>query len=133
MSKIRITKEFRFEMAHALLGYDGMCSNIHGHSYQLSVTLIGETLNNTSDPKNGMVMDFGDMKEYRKERDYWKIWSCTCAECLHARQRRNNCTSIVWKNSFPAISAYVWKHALRFYSKNFTTSPHWHSITQPSP
>jgi 6-pyruvoyltetrahydropterin/6-carboxytetrahydropterin synthase len=66
MSKIRITKEFRFEMAHALLGYDGMCSNIHGHSYQLSVTLIGEPVENVADPKNGMVIDFGDLKNIVK-------------------------------------------------------------------
>jgi 6-pyruvoyltetrahydropterin/6-carboxytetrahydropterin synthase len=63
---IRITKEFRFEMAHALLGYDGMCSNIHGHSYQLSVTLIGQPVNNITDPKNGMIMDFGDLKSIVK-------------------------------------------------------------------
>ena len=63
---IRITKEFRFEMAHALLGYDGMCSNIHGHSYLLSVTLIGMPANNSADPKNGMVMDFGELKEIVK-------------------------------------------------------------------
>lgn len=66
MSKIRITKEFRFEMAHALLNYDGMCSNIHGHSYQLSVTLIGEPADNVADPKNGMVIDFGDLKNIVK-------------------------------------------------------------------
>ena len=68
MTKIRITKEFRFEMAHALLGYDGLCSNIHGHSYQLSVTLIGEPSVKISDPKNGMVIDFGELKSIvRKE------------------------------------------------------------------
>ena len=67
MSIIRITKEFRFEMAHALLGYDGMCSNIHGHSYQLSVTLIGKPINNATDPKNGMVIDFGELKEIVKK------------------------------------------------------------------
>jgi len=62
MTKIRITKEFNFEMAHALLGYDGKCSNIHGHSYHLTVTLIGEPSDKSSDPKNGMVMDFGELK-----------------------------------------------------------------------
>jgi 6-pyruvoyltetrahydropterin/6-carboxytetrahydropterin synthase len=62
MANIRITKEFRFEMAHALLGYDGLCSNIHGHSYQLMVTLIGKPLNDSSNANNGMVMDFGELK-----------------------------------------------------------------------
>ena len=41
MAKIRITKEFTFETGHALYGYDGLCKNVHGHSYKLDVTLIG--------------------------------------------------------------------------------------------
>lgn len=67
MKKVRITKEFTFEMAHALMGHDGKCANIHGHSYTLSVTLIGEAIDDTSDPKNGMVMDFADLKRIIKE------------------------------------------------------------------
>lgn len=62
MSKIRITKEFSFEMAHALRNYDGPCRNIHGHSYKLFVTLIGEPQEDDENPKNGMIMDFGVLK-----------------------------------------------------------------------
>ena len=62
MAKIRVTKEFGFEMAHALWDYDGLCKNIHGHSYKLFVTIIGEPINESENPKNGMVMDFGDLK-----------------------------------------------------------------------
>lgn len=60
---IRITKEFNFEMAHALEGYDGKCSSIHGHSYTLSVTVRGKPLTISSNPKNGMVIDFSVLKE----------------------------------------------------------------------
>ncbi|MGZ4033958.1 MAG: 6-pyruvoyl trahydropterin synthase family protein [Bacteroidia bacterium] len=60
---IRVTKEFKFEMAHALLGHDGPCKNIHGHSYQLSVTLKGKPINDPSNPKTGMVVDFIDLKK----------------------------------------------------------------------
>lgn len=62
MSTIRVTKEFNFEMAHALLNYDGPCKNIHGHSYKLFVTVIGEPSAETSNPKLGMLIDFGDLK-----------------------------------------------------------------------
>jgi len=62
MSKIRITKQFDFETGHALYGYDGKCKNVHGHSYKLSVTVIGEPISNTSNVKLGMVIDFGDLK-----------------------------------------------------------------------
>ncbi|MBM1105062.1 6-carboxytetrahydropterin synthase [Aurantibacter crassamenti] len=67
MSKIRITKEFTFETGHALYGYDGKCKNVHGHSYQLSVTVIGEPITDTSHVKLGMVIDFGDLKKIVKE------------------------------------------------------------------
>jgi 6-pyruvoyltetrahydropterin/6-carboxytetrahydropterin synthase len=60
---IRITKEFKFEMAHALAGYDGPCQNIHGHSYELKVTVAGNPIKDNSNPKWGMVMDFGDLKK----------------------------------------------------------------------
>lgn len=63
MAKIRLTKEFRWEMAHALWNYDGLCKNIHGHSYILQVTVIGEPISDPSNVKLGMVMDFGDLKK----------------------------------------------------------------------
>ncbi len=62
MSKIRITKAYKFDMAHALPGHDGLCKNIHGHSYELLVTLIGEPISDPDSPKNGMVIDFKDLK-----------------------------------------------------------------------
>jgi 6-pyruvoyltetrahydropterin/6-carboxytetrahydropterin synthase len=61
-SKIRVTKEFAFEMAHALWNYDGPCRNVHGHSYRLFVTLSGTPINDPENPKNGMVIDFTDLK-----------------------------------------------------------------------
>jgi 6-pyruvoyltetrahydropterin/6-carboxytetrahydropterin synthase len=63
MSKIRITKQFNFETGHALYGYDGKCKNVHGHSYKLSVTVIGKPISNISNVKLGMVIDFGDLKK----------------------------------------------------------------------
>lgn len=63
MAKIRVTKEFNFEIAHALWNYDGPCANIHGHSYRLFVTVIGEPIADENNPKNGMVIDFGDLKK----------------------------------------------------------------------
>lgn len=53
-------------MAHALYGYEGQCRNIHGHSYKLYVTVIGERLDEDKHPENGMVMDFGSLKKIVK-------------------------------------------------------------------
>jgi len=54
-------------MAHALLNYDGPCKNIHGHSYQLNVTVKGKVKTNTNDSDEGMVVDFGVIKKVVKE------------------------------------------------------------------
>ena len=67
MSKIRITKMFSFETGHALYGYDGKCRNVHGHSYKLSVTVIGKPISDSNHVKHGMVIDFGDLKRIVKE------------------------------------------------------------------
>jgi 6-pyruvoyltetrahydropterin/6-carboxytetrahydropterin synthase len=63
MARIRVTRKFTFEMAHALWNYDGPCRNIHGHSYQLFVTVTGETNTDPESTKLGMVMDFSDLKK----------------------------------------------------------------------
>ncbi len=67
MAKIRLTKQFRFEASHALWKYDGLCKNIHGHSYILYVTIKGEPVEDENNPKLGMVMDFGDLKKIVNE------------------------------------------------------------------
>lgn len=64
---IRVTKEFPFEMAHVLWNYDGPCKNVHGHSYRLFVTLAGFPSDDPQYAKNGMVIDFGDLKKIVKK------------------------------------------------------------------
>ena len=66
MNQIRITKQFSFETGHALYGYDGKCRNVHGHSYKLSVTVIGTPISDSDNVKYGMVIDFSDLKKIVK-------------------------------------------------------------------
>jgi 6-pyruvoyltetrahydropterin/6-carboxytetrahydropterin synthase len=63
MSVIRVTKEFRFEMAHVLQNYEGPCRNVHGHSYILYVTISGTPEDDQLSGSNGMVIDFGELKK----------------------------------------------------------------------
>lgn len=67
MAVIRIYKDFHFEMAHVLYQHDGACKNIHGHSYQLRVCVKGEPMKQPGHPKDGMVMDFGVLKNIVNE------------------------------------------------------------------
>lgn len=73
MSSLKITKRFSFEMAHALLHYDGACRNIHGHSYKMDVTVKGKPNEDPNSPKAGMIMDFGDLKKIVHETIIQKI------------------------------------------------------------
>ncbi len=66
MNKIRVTKQFNFESAHALWNYDGKCKNIHGHTYKLFVTVSGTPIIDSDNVKLGMVIDFGDLKDIVK-------------------------------------------------------------------
>ncbi len=50
--KVKIAKEFTWQMSHRLPFHKGLCSNIHGHTYKLRVTLTGET------DENGFLIDF---------------------------------------------------------------------------
>ena len=60
---LKLTKRFTFEMAHALPTYPGKCHNIHGHSYKLFVTVQGTPCQQAGDAPDGMLIDFGRIKE----------------------------------------------------------------------
>lgn len=62
MQKLRVSKQFDFEAAHALDGYSGKCVDIHGHSYHLRITAIGSPIEDVDNSAAGMVIDFGDIK-----------------------------------------------------------------------
>lgn len=58
-----LTKIFHFEMAHAILGYAGVCKNIHGHSYELHVTVNSGENEESFVPAPGFVLDFKELKK----------------------------------------------------------------------
>ena len=57
----KVKSQIEFDMAHYLSGYDGKCSNIHGHRYKLIVSVKSETLHQEGQLR-GMVDDFGNIK-----------------------------------------------------------------------
>lgn len=63
MAQWQIYKEFRFEAAHRLPHHDGKCARLHGHSWVGRVYVASDRLIATG-PKQGMVMDFGDLKAH---------------------------------------------------------------------
>lgn len=51
-----------FDSAHFLSGYNGKCSNIHGHRWTIEVCIQGRELQPSGNEK-GMLVDFGDLKK----------------------------------------------------------------------
>jgi 6-pyruvoyltetrahydropterin/6-carboxytetrahydropterin synthase len=60
---IQLTKIFRFETAHAIHQYNGKCRDVHGHSYELHVTVSGDDHKEEYIEPPGFIMDFKDLKQ----------------------------------------------------------------------
>ena len=54
--------EDTFAAAHQLVGYQGPCENLHGHTFRVQVFLIGEELK-----KEGFLVDFKQIKTELRE------------------------------------------------------------------
>ncbi len=50
-------------MAHAIQGYQGACKNIHGHSYELHVTISSSAVYADYIPAPGILVDFKEIKK----------------------------------------------------------------------
>jgi len=70
---ITLTKIFRFESAHAIHGYPGACSNIHGHSYELHVSVADKQGGENFIDGMGIVMDFKELKTIVQESVICKL------------------------------------------------------------
>ena len=62
-SMLKLTKIFHFEMAHAIHGYAGACRHVHGHSYELHVSVAADDNHKAYIPAPGFVTDFKEIKK----------------------------------------------------------------------
>ncbi len=60
--KMRLSRTFKFDAAHKLVDYHGICARMHGHTYTLTVTVEGEP------DERGMIIDFFDIKKIVEEK-----------------------------------------------------------------
>ncbi|MBE5889561.1 MAG: 6-carboxytetrahydropterin synthase [Lachnospiraceae bacterium] len=66
-----LTTEAAFDAAHFLMGYEGKCSNIHGHRWRVILKIKSEHLQEENQER-GMVVDFGEVKSaLKKEADFF--------------------------------------------------------------
>ena len=93
---MRIRKEITVDYAHRLSQHNGQCSNIHGHTGRIVVELSGRT-----DPRTGMVMDFGDMKRFldpiRDRLDHAIVLNdCFDQDIIHFMQAKRFKVMALW-------------------------------------
>ena len=65
-NRVSVTRHVEFEAAHMLTGYDGLCQNLHGHSYKLEVTISCPKHDRNNNPFN-FVIDFSKVNKMLKE------------------------------------------------------------------
>ena len=122
MSNIRITKKFSFETGHALYGYDGKCENVHGHSYKLSVTVIGSPITDLSNVKLGMVIDFTDLKKIVKEEvvdqfDHATVFNQTTPHIELAKELKDRGHHVILVDYQPTSENMIVDFAARIKSR----------------
>ena len=59
---ITVTKTVRFDAAHVLTNHQGLCKNLHGHTYRVDVSVA-----QAADDGCDMVIDFKDLKAIANE------------------------------------------------------------------
>ena len=101
---LSITKIYRFESAHAITSHDGLCRNIHGHSYELHTTVTTNKLN-----KSDMVIDF---KELNKLVDMKVVKEFDHALILKNNEfnqsfAKNCITKIFWMEQEPTVEMLI--------------------------
>ena len=72
---MKVTKEFTFDAAHMLSGYNGDCCNLHGHTYKLQVAFTqADPADHLIEPYASMVIDFAlisrEVKSLLKDYDH---------------------------------------------------------------
>ena len=58
-----ITKTIEIDMGHRVPNHKSKCKNFHGHRYKVEVGVDDKILSNKGDSSEGMVIDFGDLKD----------------------------------------------------------------------
>ncbi len=58
--ELTLYTEDYFDAAHFLIGYNGKCSNLHGHTWKISLWIRGDSKDKD---QSGILWDFGNLKK----------------------------------------------------------------------
>jgi 6-pyruvoyltetrahydropterin/6-carboxytetrahydropterin synthase len=59
---VLITRRLEFDAGHRIPDHHSLCRHLHGHRYAIEVTVAGDVTLQDGDPRNGMVLDFSEIK-----------------------------------------------------------------------
>lgn len=78
---MQITRRLEFDAGHRIPAHQSQCRHLHGHRYALEVTLSGDVIHDAFSGSDGMVMDFGAVKEIARIHlvDKWDHAFLVCA------------------------------------------------------
>jgi len=62
-----ITKEIEIDLGHRVTNHKSKCASLHGHRYKIEVGVDDKIVETKGVSDEGMVMDFGDLKEIMME------------------------------------------------------------------
>jgi 6-pyruvoyltetrahydropterin/6-carboxytetrahydropterin synthase len=96
-----LSKRFRFEAAHRLPRYQGPCFHLHGHSYELHVTLEMPV-----DPESGMTLDFFHLEEIVRDRVLARLDHKNINDTLE-NPTAENIAIWIWNELKPAFPAMI--------------------------
>ena len=72
-AQMQITCRLEFDSGHRIPHHESQCQHLHGHRYAVEVTLSGDIIATEGSPRQGMVMDFSDVKAIAR-RELVDVW-----------------------------------------------------------
>ena len=86
-----VTREFKFDSAHYLEGYQGDCRNMHGHSWRFAVTVEGDV------GDDGMVIDFKKLKAIVNEYVVSRLDHKLLNHVISFNPTAENISMVIWR------------------------------------
>jgi len=62
-----LSKKLEIDSGHRVPDHRSKCKNLHGHRYTIIATCTGDVINEKNNPENGMVIDFGNIKQFMED------------------------------------------------------------------
>lgn len=120
---IKLGKDYVWEMSHRLPFHNGLCSNIHGHSYKMRVELVGEL------DANGMLIDFYDIDKIVlpiiKEFDHSIVINSSDTKVIDFMKDNNFRHKII---DFTSTSEHLAIHFADLFKAHLTNYPNIHIL-----